>query len=485
MARTVKPLAVELGEFVAGLRFDDLPPAVVDKAKAVVNHAVTVALAGFGAPRTEAARRAVLSQERLGGRRMGTGQGATLWGDGARVTRPGAAFASGVAVAVNNQCDSYHMLTHPGVLIVPAALATAEGEARTGRDLLTALAAGYEVQCRCARDFIPSTPARGFRASPVYGILGCAAAAAKLLGLGAAGTVSAIALAASFAGSLIEGQRTGARDADFAEAQASRSGLWAAALAAEGFEGAPTALEGEGGFYNAFTGNHRGELSYSFTGPLQADLGAIVADLGRRWEFLDVKFKIYPTPGFNQPVIWLAHDITARHRLRPEDVEHVTLEMNHLETLYPSPRFPRPAGPDGSGFGRTAYMLAYTVVAGDYPVLERNVEDPRDPGAAADGDVASRVAALQQRVEIVGVVGRPCFAPRMTFLLRDGRRVTGAYEGRELMWDFARDARELRRFVPGLPISAARYDELVAAVTALDESRSVEALVRSTLATPV
>src|SRR5438128_6484651 len=97
-----KALAVQLGEFVAGLRFENLPPAVVDKAKAVVNHAVTV----------------------------------------------------GMAVAVNNQCDSYHMLTHPGVLIVPAGLATAEGEGRTGRELLTALVAGYEVQCRCARDFI-------------------------------------------------------------------------------------------------------------------------------------------------------------------------------------------------------------------------------------------------------------------------------------------------------------------------------------------
>ena len=170
---------------------------------------------------------------------------------------PGAAFANGVAVAVNNQCDSYHMLTHPGVLIVPAGLATAEGEGRAGTELLTALAAGYEVQCRCARDFIPSTPAHGFRASPVYGILGCAATTAKLLGLDAARTTNAIALAASFAGSLIEGQRTGARDADFAEAQAARSGMWAATLAAQGFQGAATALEGEGGFYNAFTGSNR------------------------------------------------------------------------------------------------------------------------------------------------------------------------------------------------------------------------------------
>ena len=478
----MKPLAVTLGEFVASLRFDDLPPPVVDIAKAVVNHAVTVAMAGFGATRTTASRRAVLAQEGLGTRRVGAGQGATVWVDGARVTRAGAAFANGVAVAVNNQCDSYHMLTHPGVLIVPAGLATAEGEGTTGRELITALAAGYEVQCRCARDFIPSTPARGFRASPVYGILGCAATTAKLLGLDAAQTISAIALAASFAGSLIEGQRTGARDADFAEAQAARSAMWAASLAAEGFEGALTALEGEGGFYNAFTGSHRGDLTYSFTGAVQADLGDVVAELGRRWELLDVKFKVYPTPGFNQPVIWLAREMTAAHELQPEEIERVTLEMNHLETLYPSPRFPRRPGPDGSGFGRTAYMLAYTVVTGDYPVLERNVEDPRDAGASAASDVVARVSALQRRVEILGVVGRTTFAPRITFVLRDGRRITGEYDGRELMWDFARDAGELRRFVPGLPISPAQYDKLVSAVASLEAASSVNAIVELTLA---
>src|SRR2546427_6681512 len=94
-----RPLAVQLGEFVAGLHFDDLPPAVVDKAKAVVNHALTVGMAGFGHPRSAAARRAVIGQERLGARQIGQGQGATLWVDGARVTRAGAAFASGVAVA--------------------------------------------------------------------------------------------------------------------------------------------------------------------------------------------------------------------------------------------------------------------------------------------------------------------------------------------------------------------------------------------------
>jgi 2-methylcitrate dehydratase PrpD len=255
--------------------------------------------------------------------------------------------------------------------------------------------------------------------------------------------------------------------------------MWAAILAAQGFQGAPTALEGDGGFYNAFTGSNTGRLSYAFTGPPRANLDDIVTDLGRRWEVLDVKFKIYPTPGFNQPVVWLAHDMAAQHRLVADEIEHIALEMNYLETLYPSPRFPRPVSADGNSFGRTPYIVAYTVAAGDYPVLERY--DPRESGTSADRELAAKVAALQRRVEVIGVVGRECFAPRMTVTLRDGRRVTGEYHGRELMWDFARDARELRRFVEGLPIASAQYERFVAAVASLESAGSVDELVRLTL----
>lgn len=475
-------LATRLGRFVADLRFEDLPPPVVDKAKALVNHAVTVAMASIEAPPTVSARRAVLLAEGLGKRQPGQGQGATLWVDGSRVTRVGAVFANAVAIAVNNQCDSYHMLTHPGVQIVPAAIAAAEGEGRSGRDLLTAIVAGYEVQCRCARDFIPSTPARGFRASPVYGILGCAAATAKLLGLDATQTAHAIALAASFAGSLIEGQRTGARDSHFAEAQAARSGVWAASLAAEGFQGAATALEGDGGFYNAFTGNNRGELSYAFNGPLKASLEDIAAGLGERWETLDVKFKVFPVVGFNQPVVWLAREMVAEHAIAAEDIASATLEMNYLETQYPSPRFPQPPAADGSRFGRTHFILAYTLVNGDFPVLESNIEHAGDTGAPVTSGQATRIGELQSQIEIIGVVGRNCFAPRLTINLRNGRRLTKEYDGRELMWDFAKDAEVLQRFVPGLPITADRYANMVAAIGNLETAASIDEVLHLTLA---
>jgi 2-methylcitrate dehydratase PrpD len=163
---SAQPLAVQLGEFVAALRFDALPPEVVDRSRRSSTTAWTISMTGHGSARAVAARNAVLQQESLGTKKVGPGQGATLWVNGTRATRVGAIFANGVAIAADNRADSYRMLTHPGVLMIPAGVATAEGEGRNGRDLLTALAAGYEVQCRCARDFIPSTPAHGFRAVP-------------------------------------------------------------------------------------------------------------------------------------------------------------------------------------------------------------------------------------------------------------------------------------------------------------------------------
>src|SRR3989442_78747 len=140
-----KPLAQQLGEFAAALRFEDLPPAVVDKGKALVNHALTVGMAGFSATRSAAARRAVIEHERLGARRVGAGQGATLWVDGTRVTRAGAAFANGVAVGGDNHCGSYRLLPHPRVLLVPAGLAAPAGGGKNGREPVSGPAGRFHV----------------------------------------------------------------------------------------------------------------------------------------------------------------------------------------------------------------------------------------------------------------------------------------------------------------------------------------------------
>ena len=126
-------------------------------------------------------------------------------------------------------------------------------------------------------------------------------------------------------------------------------------------------------------------------------------------------------------------------------------------------------------------MLAYTLANGDYPVLESNIEHAGDAGAAVDTEQLARIAALRSKIEIIGVVGRNCFAPRLTVTLRDDRRLTKEYDGRELMWDFAKDAGLLRRFIPGLPITSERYDRLVETIANLDAAESVDDTVRLTL----
>jgi hypothetical protein len=71
----------------------------------------------------------------------------------------------------------------------------------------------------------------------------------------------------------------------------------------------------------------------------------------------------------------------------------------------------------------------------------------------------------------------------MTIELKDGRRFTSEYDGRELMWDFAKNAEIIRRFIPGLPITPDQYDRLVEAIAGLDGAESVGDIIRLTLPT--
>ena len=155
-------LSRSLARFASSLEFDALPAEVVDKIKASLLHALVIGIVGAGTEHGKAAI-ALAKQEES------KDDGATILADGARATRVGAAYANSALMHATNQSDSYRMLIHPGPCVIPAALAAAELGGRSGKELLTALVAGYEVETRIAWDFIPTTQARGFRSSPVYG----------------------------------------------------------------------------------------------------------------------------------------------------------------------------------------------------------------------------------------------------------------------------------------------------------------------------
>src|ERR671932_543394 len=131
-------LARRLARFASGLRFEDLPPEVVDKAKACILHCIGVGLAGHGSAAVRAARAAVLVAE------PGGSQGASILVGGERATPYGAAFVNSALMHARLQEDAYHTGSHPGVMIIPAALAVAETRGKSGRDLITAVGGGYQ-----------------------------------------------------------------------------------------------------------------------------------------------------------------------------------------------------------------------------------------------------------------------------------------------------------------------------------------------------
>jgi 2-methylcitrate dehydratase PrpD len=446
-------LSRDFAAFVANLHYDELPPAVADRARGVTLQALASALVAHDMKASRQAL-ALMQDEEQGG-----GGVATVLCSGAKLTKAGAAFVNAEMILAGGKWDTFRMLTHPGTAIIPAALVGAELTGASGQQFLTAVAAAYEVMERMAAEFIPTVMSRGFHAGPVFGIFGAAIAAAKLGGLDAQGIHSTIAQCVNLAAGNLEGARSGGRS--LREGGAVRNALLAVAMAKHGTPGGETTLEGEAGFYHAYAGNNLGRLSYSFTGRTSTELGAIIQGLGRDWMFLETLYRIYSTAGYN-----IAHvDVTARlceeHKISYADIDRIEAVVNWFEMEYPSPAFPSPGSDGKPRIGSTQYFTAYGAVCRGYPMLRGAQPEPgeTDPPEVLD---------LMHRVTLIPMVRRTLFGPRITVFTRDGRSHTREGTGREFIWDFDEQARRIHPISPGLAISEARFAELVDTCRGLD-----------------
>ncbi len=461
----------QFARWAASLRYEDLPPQVVDKVKALMLHALTSV--GFGTLNQHS--REVVNLTLMEEARA---DGATVLGDGRKATRVGAAFANAELMHASLLWDSYRMLTHPGPVLIPAAMVNAELEGRNGREVITALAAGYEFSCRLCDKFIPSTAARGFRPSPIYSTMGAAMVSGKLMGLDENGLVATIALAANFASGLNEGPRSGGNELAIHEPQAARNGVFAALMARAGHvKGSEQSIEGEAGFYNAFTGSHSGQLSYAFTGPLQIDPASITAGLGRDYKLTTAMFRMYPCAGYNQAVIKLMAEMKAQHAIDADAVAEVAIHMNWLETLYPSPAFPRFADWQKGRIGETKYFAAHAAVNGGYPVVGGKTFGPTGKDLEADARV---LAFMEQHITLVPEKDRPMFSPVIVVTMKDGRKHRGEYPYQRMEWNFDQLVVQLQDCLPGYPAGKAGIDALVALARDLNGLPSVAAIIAAT-----
>jgi 2-methylcitrate dehydratase PrpD len=457
-ATTSTPLSRQFARWVVGLRYDDLPAAVVDRAKGLTLQNLASALLGSQMPAGRQAAQFVSDEE------AGVRNGATVMVTGTKVTKGGAAFANSEMMLAGGKWDTFRMLTHPGTAIIPAGLIAAETEGASGRDFITGITAGYEVMERMAADWIPTVMARGFHASPVFSIFGAAIAAAKIMRFTEDQVQAVISLCTNLAGSNLESRA-------LREGAAVRNAMLAVALAARGnVAGGEAVLEGPAGFYHAYAGNNHGDLTYSFVGETHTSLDRLTAGLGQQWMLLETLYRIYSIPGYNIAHIDVTAALCEEHDIRYQDVDRVEAVVNWLETQYPSPAFAtqREDTTAEPRRGSTRFYSAYGVVTRGFPLLPGSPDPPE-------------VLELMKRVTILPSHQMTLFGPRITIFTKDGKSYTKQATGREFMWDFDEEVRRIRGVIPGLPIPGSQFDQMIATCRDLERQQRADALIGLTL----
>src|ERR1700680_5062338 len=127
-AASCKSLSRQFAQWVVGLRYEDLPAAVIDRAKGLTLQNLASALLGAQLPAGQQAVKFISDEE------AGVRSGATIMVNGTRVTKGGAGFANSEMMLAGGKWDTFRMLTHPGTAIVPGAFVAAETESANGKD---------------------------------------------------------------------------------------------------------------------------------------------------------------------------------------------------------------------------------------------------------------------------------------------------------------------------------------------------------------
>jgi 2-methylcitrate dehydratase PrpD len=224
-------LTEQLASHWAGITYDDLPDDVVADVK---DHILdTLAVAVYGA-RTSETRSVVGALARFQNSTLGS----SVWGSALRLAPSHAALVNGTAAHARDFDDGGGP-GHAGSTVLPAAIAVTEVTGGSGRALITATVAGYDIGYRALQalgGFAMHTD-RGWHSSGTMGSLAAAAAAAKSLGLGAPQYADALGIAGSFTGGVWAFKDDGAMTKRLHPGKAGETGVDAALLAQGGITG--------------------------------------------------------------------------------------------------------------------------------------------------------------------------------------------------------------------------------------------------------
>lgn len=439
----------QLADFVHGLRFADLPNNVVHAARRTLLDTLGAGIAGSTADEGGRVRRAVLDFDR--------GEVATLWGTNARSSAPMAALVNGTA-AHALEMDDFHGCDHSGAVVIPAVLAVAQAMGGlTGRDLLTASVAGYEVARRPmeAVGGYDAHNSRGWHSTGTCGTFGAAAAAGRTMGLDGEQLSWAIGLAGSFTGGIWAFIDDGAMSKRLHPGKASENGVVAAYLARRGFTGPSQIFEATwGGFLSTYA-------------PDTADPAALTEDLGQDYRILLTGFKPYASCRGVHSAIDALLELRDAHSFAVDDVERIVVTGRpfavqmvgnaEIHTMLDAQM-------------SLPYGLAVTLLTGDASIEQYTAEWRESP----------KVRKMLAKISMVEDARIPTTEePTVEVQLYDGRcfhaRVDIALGAAERPLSDEQLARKFRSLT-SLALPEAQVDELLEMLWHIDDLDSVDAL---------
>ena len=301
-------ITAEIARKCLEIRYAGLPDEVVDRVKYLLLDHLGVAIRGAQSESSAAVNR-FLSR--------------TAWGEagvpviGTRLTAEAshAALANGAAAHAPELDDVVNTASlHPGVCVMPAALSAGHLAGATGKELIAAITAGYEVMVKLGIALDPAAHyARGFHPTGTCGVFGAAVAAAKLLALGESQMIHALGISGSQAAGLLEFLADGSFTKRFHAGWAAHSGLIAALLAREGFTGPATVIEGKFGFLKAYSP--------------AADMAKISTGWGAPYEVMRTSIKPHACCRYKQGPIDCILKLVRENDLRAETIERVTVSV--------------------------------------------------------------------------------------------------------------------------------------------------------------
>jgi 2-methylcitrate dehydratase PrpD len=386
-----------LGAFVAGLTYEALPAPVVAQAADVVLDTLGCCIAAW----QEDPEKAEIATRLVG--TFNAQPVATIWGSrGARTDAGLAALANGILANAADYDDTHkRALLHTGSVIVPTVLALAEERRLTGKQVLRAIVAGYEVAVRVGMTVMPNHY-RFWHSTATNGTFGAAASAAAALGLDADGATFAL----GFAGTQAAGLNTFFSYGDFTKSlhpgKAAFNGVLSARLAALGATSPPTMLEHEKGYVRAFCET--------------PNFAALTRGLGTEWEILQNGFKWFPSILASHAPIQATLDVVNKYDVNPADIAGIVNETyNTVKTHFSNKVVETPMG------ARVSVPYCVAIAAMDRAVGQAQfaAERVRDPAVQ---DLLAHTETVADAE--LNKLYPDKFPARVTVTMKDGRKLT-------------------------------------------------------------